>query len=734
MIERATQFKSHHSAQELADLALSGFPATKRGVNIYANENGWNDAGDLIEWRKARGGTYAAFSIELLPSSARLDYLSRFVDASALDSDLERSAAENTDVVGLSNTGAGAQAARVKLVSMADRFAADGGLAIKAADALFCDLYNGGGAPVSPWIVELIPSVSARTVQRWRAALRSGKAQSLCVDRSQNRKGSGVLDLAADGQIKATALGLIAKNPHLSAKHIRVFCRDKFSDEIIMPNGEVVAMPTLRTFQQRIKVWKRENAPALLKITNPDAFKSGTRFVATGSTRADRLNECWEIDASPADVMTKDGRHSIYAAVDIYSRRLFVYVTKTPRASAVAMLIRKCISAWGVPEKIKTDNGSDFKARSTQHMFAALDIDVEYCAPYSPEQKGVVERNIGTYQRDLCTTLPGFIGHSVAHRKAIESRKSFARRLGEKDESLFGIDLTAAELQDYTDRWCQSEFAHKQHAALKGKTPFEMAAAYIGQIRTIENEAALDVLLAPVAGKDGRRTVTSQGIRIDGEYYLVRTIMPGTEVFLRQDPHNLGSVFVFEPDGETYLETAVCPGLAGLDPAETIAKVRAAQAAHINEQTAAIRKSARKIGPRDVVDARLRVAERDAGNVVSFPQASESHETPALSAAADAAKTGTEANHSAETLALHEQMKAEPQDQPIAANANVTPLRTTETKEQKYRRALELKTKIEAGETVDPNDAVWLGAYQSGAEYRAMKSLYEAFGDEALRK
>ena len=71
-----------------------------------------------------------------------------------------------------------------------------------------------------------------------------------------------------------------------------------------------------------------------------------------------------QIDASPADVMCVDGRHSVYLCVDIFSRRLIVYVSKTPRAEAVALLIRRAILAWGVPERVHTDNGSDLPPRA----------------------------------------------------------------------------------------------------------------------------------------------------------------------------------------------------------------------------------------------------------------------------------------------------------------------------------------------------------------------------------
>jgi hypothetical protein len=63
----------------------------------------------------------------------------------------------------------------------------------------------------------------------------------------------------------------------------------------------------------------------------------------------------------------------------------------------------------------------------------------------------------------------------------------------------------------------------------------------------------------------------------------------------------------------------------------------------------------------------------------------------------------------------------------------VRPLRTQETSHQRFRRALALETRIEAGEVVETAEAVWLGGYQLGAEYRALKRLHQEFGDEALR-
>ena len=342
------------------------------------------------------------------------------------------------------------------------------------------------------------------------------------------------------------------------------------------------------------------------------------------------------IDASPADALCVDGRHSIYACVDILSRRLVIQVTRTPRAESVALLIRRAILAWGVPERVKTDNGSDFKAKATERLFASLRIEAEASAPFSPEQKGHIERAIGTLQRDLMPLLPGFIGHSVKDRKVIEERKAFSARLGESDAEAFCVELKAAELQRYCNEWADNRYAHRPHDGLSGATPFAVAAAYPGKVKRIDDVRALDLLLAPIAGKDGMRTVGKTGLRIDHSHYIFAGKMPGEPVFVRMDPADMGRAYVFEPDGETYLGEAVCPELAGVDPTQAVARARAEQKKLLEAGAKELRADMRKIKPRDLAQAVLGRAEENAAKIVAFPRGHDVYATPALDAAGEA--------------------------------------------------------------------------------------------------
>lgn len=51
----------------------------------------------------------------------------------------------------------------------------------------------------------------------------------------------------------------------------------------------------------------------------------------------------------------------------------------------------------------------------------------------------------------------------------------------------------------------------------------------------------------------------------------------------------------------------------------------------------------------------------------------------------------------------------------------------------RFRRARELEARIVNNERLSNEEAMWLGAYQTGAEYAAMKELFEDFGEAALK-
>ncbi len=691
---------------EIASAGLPGLPASARGVAKMAATQGWAQRAGQARKRKGRGGGME-FAIEVLPKAALAALLSREAD---MATESVQPPSRSDDV--LQGAERDRRDARLWVLTALDDFAAANGIGITDAAALFPDAWN-TGLIEAPELVRLyVPTTSRARLFAWRALRRDQCDDALGLDL---RGRPTIIETAVDGQAAGAALGAIAKQPFLSASQLHEYLSDRFGDDL--------RATTVRTWQRARRRLEDRHRNALLAVRDPDRYRSTVEHSATASTRAFGLNDLWQIDASPADVMLLGKRrHSIYACIDIWSRRTLIMVTETPRAAAVAMLLRAAILAWGVPRRIKTDNGSDFTAHAIARLFTALGIEWELSAPYDPKSKGNVERVIGTFQRDLAT-CPGFIGHSVADRKVIENRKAFSKRLGMDDAELFDVQMDLPEFQAWCDKWASEVYATRPHSALgRGMTPMLKAASWPGDVARIEDTHALDILLAPIAGKDGVRTVTKQGLRIGNEYYQTAAAWPGDEVLVRMDPADLGRALVFSLSGDEYLGEAVCPHLAGLDPVAVTMQVKAAQKSFMAEETGRIRREMKKIGPRDFADAMLREGARRAAKITAFERPATSYTTPALQAAQAASGQSAKApapdydpaemqRQLGEVVKISRHQKPAPAAQPDA-----------------FRRAIDLEEAIARGEAVTDSDRAWLTSYQQHPDYRGARRIYDKQG------
>lgn len=732
------------TAQEFADAAKSGLipelPATKRGINSRAETEGWHRYPTLVKTETGIGGTIIRYHIDLLPLWDRITYVSRFIRVEPEDLRLPL---RLSGVKGLSERAEVERNARLILILVANRFCRMNGMTLVSSDALFASIFNKGKmADLPDWVHSTIRTISARSLMRWRQKERDLGEDALAHDPAKSRKDTGLLETANDGQVKLFILGTIAANPAFSAKHIRTYCRDEFGDEIVTRHGEIKPMPSPRTFQHFIAELRRKEHVALTKITDPDRYRSHMRLSGNNSQDfiADKPNKRWMVDASPVDALCTDGRHSIYACIDVGTRRVIITVSKTPRASAVALLTRKAILAWGIAEKIKTDNGSDFVAKETLRLFDSLAMDVEVCPPYSPEEKAHVERVIKTFQHDFAVQLPGYIGHSVAERKAIEGRKGFAERLGATDKELFNVKLTAAELQGLIDEWVDLVYHRAPHSGLADRTPNAVAAASLEPIRMVD-ERALDMLLMPVAGKNGIRIFGKQGIKIDHHFYGAGTILPGTEVFVRHDPNDLGKVFVFSVETGEFLTVAECPELTGIDPASFWKAQKQVQADYINERTGRIAAEGRKFakGPSGI-ERTLRVARRDAAkeanasaNIIPLPKRQEQHTTPQILAALDAmelpATRSTPKPLSELAAQVHEGLQRDAERRASAKVIHIDPDASLTESARKYKWVLALEEQIKNGVALDDETAGKMARFKATAEYQTVRDTHVYFGD-----
>lgn len=490
------------------------------------------------------------------------------------------------------------------------------------------------GSALNAALVEAGQPISLASINRWRKAT-AHLGLAAIAGNYAHRQGTGLID--TQPQLAAALRALLTEKPHIHPKHALEFLHARFASatERVTPTGEIEAQPlqfpSLKTVDRWLKNWKQENHELFTRLSNPDAWKS--KYQASfgdASAAITRLNQEWQADSTPADILLKDGRHSLIVLLDVYSRRLLIHVSKTSTAAAIAHLLRRGLIEWGVPERLKTDNGQDYVAAHITRILHALNIEHLRCLPFQPQGKGHVERAIGTFNHDLLEMLPGYIGHNVAERQALRERQQFADQLYTKNAPN-ELPLTAAELQDLIDRWC-NDYHARPHRGLHGQCPLEIEAAWREPTRRIPDPRVLDHLLAPVPGKDGWRTIQkATGITVDKFEYLAveAALYIKDRVRVFYDPEAAERVYVYNDKGG-YLFTAECPELAGFNRRELAAHAKAGQQKSIQSAAKKARTEARAFDLKAAAEDILAHREAQTSTLVAFPAPTVDYTTPHL--------------------------------------------------------------------------------------------------------
>lgn len=475
------------------------------------------------------------------------------------------------------------------------------------------------------------PAVKVTTLYNWRKEAKKGIAALAPQHRGRAAK------VDQDEKLKETLLGLLASRPHIRPRH---------AWEILdaLPGGSLVEGISVRTIDRAIERLRRNDPQMWLLATNPDAWKSKYQPApGRADGNVERLNQLWELDSTPADILLldEDGRTircSIIGAIDVYSRRLKFIVSRTSRAESVCALLRRALLDWGVPETILTDNGADYTSHHVRAVVHDLEIVQRFTPPYQGDKKPHIERAFGTFSRDLLELSEGYAGHDVTERQALEAVRSFAQRLGERG-ALIEAKLTPADLQSLCDRWCEFRYAHRLHSRL-GCSPFMKAQSWTEPVRRIANERDLDLLLV----KSEVRVVQKDGIRLGNYTYWADECVAliGSRVVVKPIPGNLGRIVVMDEHREQVF-VAEQAKLEGIDERELAGRAQETKKSLVAEQRKTL-KSAKKTFDAAVEDKVLRELllerdEREARKVTALkPAAYETFETPALVAAAEAVR------------------------------------------------------------------------------------------------
>lgn len=693
------------NARQLA--GLPGFPGSERRAREAAARMGLPSRP-----RAGRAGGVEYF-VEALPPAARIEWAARFTGQQAAND----SAAAGVASVSQTRATGTRQAALVvgwrkdrqdavaRVLVLFNRFwQSFGGKATPALHA-FCAQWAAGKIEADPALRSQFPVLSFSTLRAWHVGVQE-RGLAAITPREHARKSQYK---ALAGEVGTAVLAMLVEQPHLSAQAIYEALQTSFED-----------LPSTRAFRRALAYWKEQNKQVFEAAINPDGWRN--KYMSAAGSYSEgitRPNQKWEMDSTVGDIMLADGcRHHIVGVIDVFTRRRLFIVSRTSRANAIMSLIRLAILRWGVPEAIKTDNGADYKAQVLETALLGLAIEHPLCAPFSPHQKPHIERAIGSLMHQLFELLDGYIGHSVADRKGIESRKGFAERILKDNSFTVDMRLSPEQLQAQLDTFCERLDAQPR-SYLQDRTPLQLAAGH--PAKTI-NERALDVLLAPSA-ESGLRTVGKKGIKIGGGFYNHAGLggMEGTQVQVKVDDANLGRCWVFDLDGQ-FIAEALDYQRLGINSAEVASERRAHQAKVIREQKQQLRAAKKSFDTRAAVESINRARTEDAvaaaSNVVSLQRPAVEHTSTAIASIAEAAASLVDdAQVAAAQAALAERM---------ARTADVRPM--AETPQTRYARWLKLQERVQRNEALSADEGNWFEGYAQGAEWASMQRYFEAFG------
>lgn len=491
----------------------------------------------------------------------------------------------------------------------------------------FCDAFLDGSLSIAAEVAGHFMHKGKRSLvpvslNNWRKQYEEQGLYGL-ADHYASRKGQTSLTV----EQQEFCVSMFTEKPGVSVRSICKAMATRFKGVVI---------PERSTIGRYLDNWKAKNEGLYLSLTNPDAWRSKYMLAfGNASENVTRLNQMWEADSTPADIMTLDGRACIIGIIDVWSRRLKLLVSPTSKSTAIGMLLRRCILDWGmVEEEFRTDNGADYTSFYMERVLEHLNVHHELCPPFTPECKPHIERAFKTFSHGILPFLDGYIGHNVAERKAIEARASFAKRLMTKGETV-EVKMSATELQSLCDRWCESMYHTEPHNGLDGLSPLSKVRSWTKPVKRISNEHALDVLLSPAPSNDGWRVITKKGLSVTFGAAQLRYISAdfagheGERVRVLIDVTDLGHASIFREDG-AFLCIAEDPVWNGISSQELAMHAKNRQKALLTEQRREHREMVKRSRIDGIAEEILKDREEQAAKIADLPRPSSKYTTPAL--------------------------------------------------------------------------------------------------------
>jgi putative transposase len=691
-----------------------------RTVRIRANKDNWQ-----FELQTGRGGKIPHYHYVSLPADvkAAIDAQNPEAKQDTKISQRAKSAATFTlqtqatnkqiiaqqkqaslaEFAGLSGINQARAIEKVNLLTSAKEFQRRVGQPKVKAWTEFCDLYNSNHHSIDQSKFTHHNRISYISLSRWEKAYNTKGIMALVGNYGQ-KKGTGIID--STPELKEYCLALIQTYPHIKGERIADMLEAEF-------NGKYET-PAASTCRAWLAAWKAENQELYMSMFDPSAWQN-KRMVAFGNMSIDiaRINQLWEFDSTPADIMLTDGRYSIVGVIDVFTRRVKLVLKPTSNAEGIALLIRNAILDWGLPEVARTDNGSDYLSHHITTVWNSLDIENDITNPYSGWEKPFIERFFRTFSHGIVELMQGYIGHNVTDRERITKRLTFAQQLMERkekgaDKIALDVQLTAAQFEEKMNQWVEHYYHQIEHSGLKC-TPFEKYTQHQQTIKRLEDPRLLDVLLSPVPGNGFRVVSKSNGISVESGSYIHAELggYIGERVFCRWNPQDVGKIFVFHALHGHFICEAVNPEIAGQDITMAHAmEAKRIQRAQLTEQRKSFKKLAKQHDVSNAAQTFLDYKSGQNGGLNAFPKPSQTVNTTGTHGAA-AAIANKDSGFTEQQKNTFEQRRKELIElQKATTEISTTPVFTGDAQKARYL------TQLSVTNDLPPLEKAWLHDYR----------------------
>ncbi len=694
------------SAAEIAAARLPGLPGSVRGINAYAEREGWTNNVAALKRKQGRGGGLL-FHWSLLPRDARLKVLKMGIDAPV----------ERPD-----RTAAWLAYERLPEKSKAE--------ARRRLDALHkVELLHQSGTThvraVSVIAAEL--KVSQRTIYNWLSLIEGIPAEDQLayvapqaakprVRKEDRARFQPFMDwlksayLQFEGPTFAQCYRAAKKQ---AEKHGWPFPIQKTAKRWV--DAEVP-----RTTQ----IYTREGPRGLMRCF-PAQIRDRSSLSAMEAVNAD----CHKIDVF---VEWPDGtinRPQIIAFQDLFSNKILSWrVDHDPNKVMVMAAFGEMVDRWGIPKRCLFDNGHEFankwmtagaptrfrfKIRDTDPVgvLPLLGIKMHWATPAHGQAKPI-ERAFRDIASDIAKD-PRFAGAYVGNRPTAkpENYGSRAVKLAEFLEVLAeGIDEHNARTGRRSD-------------TAKGRSFDETFADSYSTARVLKaTEEQRNLWLM---GQETAKLHKHNGsLNFHGNVYHCDWMSQEADrkIVFRFDPENLHSgVHIYSPEGG-YLGFAECQQKVGFFDLES-ARATAKRKRQITKAEKKLAELHAPLSPEQLADDLNKLREETTALMEAKVVKPVFAKTPRVSSFRQHSDPSAEAAQEALILQMGTSRK-EPQP-----SKKQEEFKVGTTPEERFSQAQDIKRRQQSGKPVGEREAAWLEGYQTHSEYEALAALKQAFGD-----